>query len=208
MNNDPVPQITDFSGLAHHATQADAGKQPVFITSAVGGKPGFRFDGTKYLNSVNAFLVGVDNYTIFIVFRSNSITNGSYIIGGTDATWNRWIAVRGYTAPRLDWEYGNRSVQNSAAFFDGNPMQVTVLDDGVAAKVYRNGIYVNQNTARISFAMPPGVAIGTFNQNGSFYVAPSTFVGDIAEIVVYDRGLSAGELTALDDYFKTKYGIA
>ncbi len=41
---------TDLSGLAHNATQGNAGNQPTLISNGINGQPTIRFNGSSWIN--------------------------------------------------------------------------------------------------------------------------------------------------------------
>lgn len=183
--------------------------QPVYITSAIEGQPAFRFDGTKHLNATGAFPATVNDYSVFIVFRTSGTGNGTYLFGGSDVASDKWLALKAYTTPRLVFESceagsgGNATI--NADWFNGDPMLASVVNDSGTIDFYRNGVFGGQTTTTCAYELPSPISIA------AFYYPPVTYwgiyTGDIAEMVVYSRPLNSAERAQLTAYFFNKYSI-
>jgi hypothetical protein len=190
----------DRSGNGRNASNATADQQPALQPNAQNSLPAVRFDGAGDRLSYNGtFLAGTD-YTVFIVEgrRDNSVNwilRGS--AGGSDNNINLNIGYRDNTT-FSHAQYGN-DYDMSVAGFTAQQFNVFTVDCGIDQKhTWRNGALLgskNDSTKLVSYA---GATIGG---NGGYN-------GDIAEVIIYNRTLSAAEMAAVHLYLEAKYAIA
>jgi hypothetical protein len=178
-NNQPVVR---FAGLANHALQT--------------------------LEAPNLNITG-KNLTVFAVLRhtsgvageqgylANYSSGNGFYLGETPTSNDKFIFFEGNNPP-LD----GASISNGAsinAFHRARILAATV--DTTTTTLYENRIVLGTTTSK---------NIG--NSGTSFQIGFSNgfnnvFVGDFAEILVYDRGLSASELNDVTYYLEATYGI-
>jgi hypothetical protein len=207
----------DASGNGNKATQGDLAKQPTYVASPAwtGGKPIVRFQGAQVLQNSNVRLGA--SMTMLAALRDTGTTtnycSGVFCSGSLNS-----LCTKAATAPSpaatdddpstpgssivttsLDWASspvnpGHRSLANrtivlsatysseqSVAYVDGC---TELVDKGYGA------------TGR-------GFFIGSRNDEMNRYL-----VGDIGEVLVYDRVLNATEHAAAVAYLSAKWAIA
>jgi hypothetical protein len=196
-----VQQWNDQSGNGRHFTQAVSSARPVYKTNVVNGLPGLRFsvnagggDTTDGMESGEGLARPL---TVVVVYnyRSTSL-GGRRAISGT----NNWLIG----------PYNNRhSFFGNGGFVTDD---VTVIENEfVAALVTQsatNGVcafYVNTvdetNTPANSTFGPGDVCLAA----SGFPAEPLD--GDIAEVIIWNRELTSGEIADVHAYLQTRYGL-
>lgn len=202
---------------------------PIF--SSLNGNDVVYFDGVDdfYESSVAAsnwsFLHDDTDNTIFIVMDSDVNNAISGIIStrstgadvgifiGTDdrasASRNEqmfWVinnGTSGVNVALLSLSNGTMPYDNYYLFRFEKDLDNPVLSDKLIG--YRNNIEVADNTVYNSpSGLSPSVNLLVANNNNS---AIAKFTGYIAEIIIYDRLLTTQEITNVENYLSTKYGL-
>ncbi len=206
---DSVLGWSDQSGQGNDASQWDPGAAPVIVQAALNGKPVLHFDGaTRYLevmDSPTATVTG--DLTTFYVVRFNDFVSHR-------AVWAQTLANLAH--PFDCWFAPGTGVPN--AFRGGQAGFGTVAGTaGVPAGVYAvvgleaSGTtlthYLNHqpNGSGTITAVPEGVGVPL--RIGTRDDLVTQMKGDIAEILLYARALSASDRTNLVTYLAAKYGI-
>ena len=217
-----VSQWSDKSGNASNFTQGTGSSQPLTGTRTINGKNVIDFDGTndflkcpsstsifKYLHTSTGgtvFVVGIndsngvflsnggaasDKIGIYHGISSNTtdllITNGATVVGaqfgltnvGTSAFYltNKWDGGNATAANRL------KESKNGAAFTGSNTATATA------------------STSNSSWDMHLGSSVDNTGTPSSY------FNGAIGEVIFYEGILSAGDITSVQSYLATKWGI-
>jgi hypothetical protein len=193
-----VSSWQDQSGRGHHATMSLASRQPSLVTGALGGKPVIRFSGAQSLGLATP--VQPSAFTVFVVGKNSMPTESFSMILGPGGNWPN---------NQLRWENGTQ------ALFVGTSNALPVVTatvgntrvyhrlsasyNGSALSVYRDGNLVSTRTFQTTGPW-------TLAQVGAWY---STYFmrGDLAEIVMYNRALAAGERSTVEGYLKSKYAL-
>ena len=196
-NGDPVATWADQSGAGNDATQGTALKQPSYVSSGLNGRPVVRFgdgDATTGDGMATGLSLG-SPYTVFAVFDYQS----------TVSTYRRAVQGSG------NWLIGpyNNSVRHYASGWVADP----------GPRVEPNRFYVGQavNTGAASTFLVDGADFttssaptgspGVVHLGGSGLYPGEVLNGDMAEVLIYDRALSAAEQTAVMGYLKQKYNL-
>lgn len=157
-------------------------------------------------------------YTLFVVTKNNSGTNGIKI-----------LSKAGNTTPRrlLDTSVGYNGVNVAAIGQGGDPDNVSfsvTSPTNLNAYTFRwnstTSFDGGQNSRRIpgtiagtpvfgtnSNPLSLGVAIGFNTSGGINYHAESTFNAEICEIILYNRTLTDGEVAIVNTYLISKWSI-
>jgi fibronectin type 3 domain-containing protein len=194
----------DQSGLGNNATQGSLGNQPQWVPSVFNGLPVVRFDGTNDFLTLPAFMSGATGGEAFVVLKSTTPSGG---IGGL---WS-WGSFTFYVDVNLPPEY-------PAA--DGS-----IMDDFGSASCFQLGVpsvplnqyhvYEVSSTSNNWAAWFNGqLQFSTTNNTVGFSSTSQTlgrdwfmFSGDVAEVLVFNRGLAANERGAVNGYLNMKYGL-
>lgn len=187
----------DQSSNGRHASMPTLARQPQLIGNALNGRPVLRFGGAHSLSF--STLVGPTQFSVFFVGLNRKTSFASMILGPGGSSPNN----------QLRWESGTE------ALFVGTSNELPVVTstigdtrvyhalsavyDGASMTVFRDGAV--RSTHAFSTTGP-----WTFASVGSYY--SSEFLeGDLAEIIIYDRPLTAAERDQVQTYLRDKYGL-
>jgi hypothetical protein len=193
LNGSNVSAWLDKSGNNRNATQGAAATQPLNVS---GGAPvaGVDFvDGTNVLALASALSFGTAA-TIVVVVTANAAANAYvYADAGSADGIISGFAVGG------DLEWFNSSGGTDRQKYIDNPVAgsryrlVTTQADGVSLVGRMNGAQV--------FSVVPAIALTSIQFIGAASAGPvSGFSGKIHELIVYNRVLTADEITQLEAY--------
>ena len=205
----------DGSGVSNNATQATSAKQPLWIDNAINGRPVLRFDG---LNDqlVAAVSPGTDDFTVFVVAKTSAThevdaesttgtagTSGQkYVFGATASGANAGAGMSLGTNGISAYENGD-SYTPALAVYSGAVGNGVILG-AFEYEARRPTIFLNGQLVRAGLASPrPQVSAPTEIGAGVF----GAFAGDVAEIMVYNRALSASERATIEAYLSRKYAL-
>ena len=200
-----IPTWQDRSGNGRDATQGTVAKQPIYRSTGAlvtpSGRPVLQFDGvsSNYLSTCPQ----VQDLTFFAVAYCSSTTNyksfiGSPLDGGIeiriDQTTNAvFVLKQGVTAG---------SAASSVAYTIGAHQQATVTSATGGTSAY----FVNGATAGTSSGLGAFVATTVNIGSGGSAGGAEFFNGGMAELIRYDRVLSAVERQQVEAYLKAKHG--
>jgi hypothetical protein len=186
-----------FSGSAPGPTN-----QPTYKTNIVNGQPVVRFDGTSDEIWSNA-PSGDPEQTVFAVVRPTDRA-ATRTIRGTDPNAGLQVRLEASTGiPQLikqadsDVAYGTTAVP-AAAF---SILTVVFSESSGTYAFYLNGTDAGSGVHE-SILPTTNTTIGTNDGSGT-----ERFLGDIAEIITYDRVLTADERSSVHDYLTSRYAI-
>lgn len=200
-----VSRWTDRSGNGNNAVQSQPESQPRRETHALGGRPVVHFDGRRFLNLGQLEALDFRPGKAFTIAVVSSVTSkglGTFISKGGGAASGRSYQL--YAAPgRIgSVTYGvMRENQEQAG-----PKVAIEVCDGKHVQVLSNG------EASFAFTAAKGasnadVLIGARRKDADNTGTAYLLVGDIAEIVVYNRSLPLEDLNHLGTYFQQKYAL-
>ena len=202
VNGNPVSIWEDQSGNDNHAVQGTPSFQPIYVTNELNGYPVVRFNGDeKYLCHSS---IPTNDYTAFYVLKlSESGINKLYYyhagsVGAGDL---------GFFAECKNQAEGWGSVGNvsTSVTVRTSELYPTPLDWRIQIHqpeaLYKDGV-------EVVYARDDNVYAGGLTDIGSRSDhATLFFVGDIAEILVYDRILTVSERKKVEAYLNAKYNI-
>ena len=200
-----VSEWKDQSGNGNHAVQANTSFQPIYIPDGLNNNSVVRFPGgEKYLRHSPIL---TDSYTAFYVLRLNESGENLvyyYHAGDISAGDLGFYAENMYRKPGEGWgsvgnvntsSYGRRTSNEFPNTLDWrihtHQPEVLHKDGGEVGYATENDVYAGGLTD-----------IGSRSDHETLY-----FVGDIAEILVYDRILTVLEREMVETYLNAKYEI-
>lgn len=180
---------------------------PQLVADQVNGHPSLHFDGSTQLGgSLGA--TPLTAASVFALFRC-TLANGNndyiYTLGVDGGSGSQMALSRdtGNRAYHYDGSIENKSVTGAMpgdTWFVSS--QVFGEDGPNSHDLYLNGSAVVRSTAGNPYSADvTGCVIG--NWSGGLY----RHVGDLVELIVYDRTLSEGERSQVEDYLRVKAGI-
>jgi hypothetical protein len=220
---DPVALWKDKSGNSNNAT-AGAGlpsaNSPTYTASAFGGKSALTFNGFQGLNNLTyAWPTGVDVFAVVSANSWSSANGYTTILSSKPATYEAGIALTGAdydgwyanevlafgnnwpstptpSTPRVNAPYGTLS-NGQAAILD-------VSLSSSVAQIALNGTALTPTFQAANDTIQPktGFNVAAWSDGGS------RWQGNIAELLIFNRTLSAGEANDVGYYLQEKYGIA
>jgi hypothetical protein len=189
--SDFVDAWADQSGNSRNFTQTGSNR-PQWIDNVLNGKPVLRFDG------VNDRMLNTSTYNIQEIFIILNNTGGA-------------------TFAHLQTPLTKQSIATAddRAFGTCTNGTTDLSEDGMAGATgtYVNGIQTEDFAPLSSFKILNGRrAAGSVSWDSSSIGSDGTnnsrcWVGDYAEIIVYDNILSASDRTLITNYINSKYGI-
>ena len=178
----------DFSGNSNHASQGNGTLQPLYYTNAVGGKPVVRFDGADdYMDGPNANL---EAQTVFMVLKVEATAPGLSGVFARKGADNQNIRTQNATT----WRAPGNGANEAGDFCFGG-----------AAYVNGSG-YTHNNQYHILEELSDDTPSLQYRISQTLY--SRYFKGDLAEVIIYDRTLTADERREVGRYLMGKYNIA
>lgn len=193
----------NIAGTVHATTPTGTPTFESDPASLLNFNPVVRFDGNSFFTYASSLGIGATEATAFSAIKINTIANhailGPVAPGALNAFElllnNSGIAqFRRYNEPG-DLVTANTTVANGA------PTIYLATRNGTGnASINLNGIVAGSTTNSDPFADAPGFLIGASFANGALN-------GDLPELIVYSRGLTAGEVNRVESYLALKYGV-
>jgi hypothetical protein len=196
-----VSQWNDKSGNGYHVTQGSGTKQPTTNSQTINSLNVLSFDGSNDSMTNTAVPSIAQPYTYVVVAKeSSAITVTKSLLNAVGGS-NIVALFLGGTSPnrRINVFTNTSSVVNGPTLNTTNTNIYFMSGNGASSLL---GIEGALNTVTINGTRASGFQIGTNATDlGEF------FNGLIAEIVYFNRTLTANERTNLFDYLKIKWGI-
>lgn len=198
-NGDVVTVWRDESGNGRDAKQVATTQNPVYRANAQNGRGVVHFDQTTWLRT-DAFTTALASPTThFTIWSLNteSTQSWSYSHDGLTGTGRQAIAHHGGTTPGMKMFGGVEGAMYPLAKPFGYQL-TTGIFDGINSEIYENGTY-HATADPAEHALDGLTLAGRYNE-------PRTH-GQIAEIVVYNRRLSAAERSEVESYLIRKWAL-
>ena len=219
-DGDPISTWLDLSGFRRDATSAGAAR-PTFKTNIVNGKPVARFDGVgTFMTPGNVLnFERTDLFSIFVVFQTAQADRALISKLAAGSTLRGWgFSVTSSGGENLLTTLSNDVGSNlyiqvrasvdviNASFWIGT---LTYAGTSVASGVgfYTNGTLNTNTDVKDALGTNTMVHAGQVDIGARSGGIADFFSGDIAEIIVVSRVLTAGELNLVNRYLGKKYGI-
>jgi len=205
-------QWSDLSGNGRNATQPIGANQPVIVTNTLNGRQVRRFDGVNDSLSVNslASVFAKNDPAISIFIASKQLEAGGInkqMLMLTSSTGTAFVLLRGGGGV---FRYGQRdellNLKLVTSTQDGNTNWNihSLTSTGTSASIYTNG--ANSSTADVDIGTLSSLSLAAIGQNP--FSAVDKWVGDIAEIIVFQTSLSTVNRQRVERYLSNKYSIA
>lgn len=215
-DGDPVGYWMDKSGNAWHASQASGTNKAAFRTNVQNGRPIIRFDGVNdYLDTagpetttanLHAFVIvkSLANAAYAKVFRwaGTLSNNGGYSAVFYDGGVN--FDVRASNGQELSGGVFRATTDITTAF---NGYEFTFDSTPKTGEIFKSGVSLGTSTNASINTLLATSRFMRIGQGGLLASPAGTYWGgDLAELVVYDSIKTGDELTAIRNYFTTKWG--
>lgn len=199
VDGDPVGTWADKSGNGRDATQATAAAKPAYRPAVLNGKAVVRLDGVDDLVNLGDLSAAFPSAATLFVVWTAAASDDQYCVYETAAidSWWKYLAdgyigtfrsARLSTYPTGTPQAGSHlaCILSTTADYE---MRIDGTSEGAQAGAFLSG------TSHMLGASPDGG--GTRHLNG-----------DVAELVVYNSGLSLSDRQRVERYLGNKYAIA
>jgi hypothetical protein len=214
-----VARWSDQSGNGRDAAQEEAARRPTYVGQAIGDLPAVRFDGADdfLTNAVHNLAESDKPRTVLAVGRVAKGGRGGAIVcfrrstaGGGTVFAAQHINLSGVYYVYSD---GVNGAGNSTLPIDrfaalAEPFVTSFVSRGAGQKLQVTVNGRQQPVSQTGTIGPDAGAAGfTIGSREDIPPGAQNWSGDLAEILVYDRELSAEELAAVGSYLATKYAL-
>ena len=185
---------SDLSGNSNNGTLTNG---PTF-SGANGGS--IVFDGTNDYTSTNFKPSGERSYFIWVKFSSLTHSSGHQLTGTQETNSYTYIGIQNggdvyyYAGASTGGNIGNPVTVNTWV-----NLGFALFPDG-SRRVYKNGIEIHYNTGGLGGTATLEFSVGCIN--GNYFIT-----GNIAQVFVYNRALSASEVSQNYNATKSRFGL-
>ena len=199
-----VRRWRDLSGNNFHLFQRNAANRPEFLSNRFLDKPGLVFDGQRFMSSWDGMPVNSD-YTQVVVFKlgsygnPNNLLSAGTVTSGSHALWfHETDRARLYRfGQNPDPTVSFATASTPTPLNQATTLTATYDRASRLGRIHQDNAFIGDGTAfRDNTAA--SFQLGAFS--GGF-----TFVGEVAEVLIYDRQLNTAERTALQNYLDHRY---
>ncbi|MCH2609359.1 MAG: Ig-like domain-containing protein, partial [Pedosphaera sp.] len=204
-----VSAWADRTPFGHDTSQAEAGQQPAFHSEGINGQPGVVFDGSDDILSGTAngaTLLDSTAASLFLVMKQDGGSRNNAVFGWeSDSHRNHLDLLFTYNNVLL-FDYGNASDGGRISGaqperWDNNWHLVEVYRDGATGRVAVGGVTVFEGEFFDDLAVD---VEGTLSIGG---VGTLHHGGAVAEVLVYNRTLSAEEVAKVRNIIANKFDL-
>lgn len=212
-----VTAWADQSGNGENATTENGGAgSPVFVSSAQNSKPAIQFNnsdlgGTSFMRIASPAF-NLKNSTAFFVAKQINQINYARLfsflsLDGDDYATNDGMAVvyNATTDPRqfqIESNFGG-AFENASNYEAFGVASYTITSDGLITPFFNSTAGTTYTNEDMSATNGSDALIA----QGSQLLLASSFDGQIAEIVIYNREVTTPERQQVESYLNSKYAI-
>lgn len=194
--SDLVSQWNDISGNARHLTEAT--NKPLWVDTLINGYPAIRFDGSNDVLTSTSFSLS-QPMTVFIVCKIVTHTNLDGIWFGNAGSAPGIFMRSSPSVVIHDTSTGSEISRNSTAAYE---LFKAIFNGTSSTLAVNNGSDAATGSSYTS-SLTAGFAVGSWGA-----AAGSRFGNiEVAEIAIYNSAITGANLTALNAYFGSRYGI-
>jgi hypothetical protein len=209
-DEDNINQWNDKSGLAHNLNFSGGNNKPTYESSDTQNTYGYVQFADGDLMSINPLssLSGATAFTVFVIARGTSLaTNSPQLLTSTE---NGELSIQFDSDGTARFKVGAQNGTTAAGTVDEDEWNVfTLVYNGTNNIVGR----VNNGTTIVDTSSgTPATGPAAMNAGSTYlYVGGDntggTFIGDIGEVILFKKALSATEYANVENYLTTKWGI-
>ena len=214
-----VARWTDLSGRGNHVLQGAVDRQPTSQPSVIGGHPVLRFDGGDCfeLAKMSGLSAGDQPFHAIFVMQADMsrIHQNPRLLdlGGAASSPELprrgfWIGNQGNGRNRLGISHGDEGEALRRAWNNQPNIVEVIYAGGGRWTQHLNGASDGSGTYRqrtfLGFRQPVQLAIG---QHFGLTQANTFYRGDLAEVLLFNRVLTASEQNEVGLHLDRKYGI-
>jgi hypothetical protein len=198
-----VSQWSDLSGAGHHLSQSVEADRPG--TGTIGGKTAVDFDGSNDYLSNAAAPSGWESGTIFFLHERDGGGNQNGYGLTTAANNTMYASINNVANEYRTGAGSNGSLARSGGTATAGTQRIlTHTTDNSTAGLRVSGAAVTGTTG----GFLPNV-VGTYLgvRNSSSLGLGLFWNGKVGEFIIYNRVLSASEITKVEQYLAAKWGV-
>ena len=204
-SNTAVSSWADSTANSHTATQATSGHQPQCQASQINGLPAVYFNNSRSDWLAIASPPTLTNATAFVVFKV-TYTSGAWLGGGSGGSGLVYFLNGTNNFQTLEGSYDG-AIGSGGTDLNGNTwFQVAATWANASAytfKLYNGSATVSDGGGTSSTNLTGTTAFIGGDHDGTNHA----YTGWIAEIVVYPSVLSATDITQVQGYLHSRYGL-
>ncbi len=194
-----VATWNDLSGNSNNATQVTSIDRPVCSASQWNGLNALTFNGSQGMDLPSAlYAIPNGNSTAFIVTNTALDTTFQRILNWQNGGGS--ILFAGFQPSSGVISYGNGSAPTIGSITKSNMNIIIGRISGTTQGVSING-GAEANNASYTNALATSAFIGGISPGNQ------PLIGDIGELLIYNRTLSSVEIAAVDSYLRNKWSI-
>jgi len=205
-DGDTFTQWTDKSNFAHNANSTGGAiTRPTFKTNILNSKSVIRFDGTTDCLSINpvAWAQSLSGMTVIAVSKFSN-TSGTQTLTTSDQDDMGIFIDTNYKVTMAGASADSSTAADTS--FHIHTLKFDGTQSGNAARlVYR----LDGSAKTLSFTGTVGAT--TSASNGTIFLGcddSAEFLnGDVAEFLMFNKALSGAEMTGVESYLTTKWGL-
>lgn len=198
-DGDAVATWNDASGNANNATQGTAAARPLYKVNIKNGKPALLFDGVDDGFALTTGL-NLSAYTVFVVWAQSDAVNGSVSFIKSGDNYNYHYLNPAYVAHQPG--SGPTMTTYATATAAGAWAMTEAYRSGTTLYIGKNGTFDAGQASSINWATDAIGAPYNFPSGAAFNME-----GYIAEMLIYNAGLSTGDRQLVEAYLTAKYGL-
>jgi hypothetical protein len=206
--------VSTWSGTGATATGSGSAR-PTLVTDGIGGVASVRFNGVDdYLSLGSGFEDFTGGVSMFVVARPSELQSGFKLVAiGNGAGQHNIVLGRAGDSSGLQYFTSNSSgsvgwFNTGSALAVNQPQLISVTQPGGAANTAVTAtVSVNHSIVGSGGVYVPPVTTRSSNYLGRSYWNEGRFAGDLAEVLIYNRTLTAAETTTITNYLTTKYSL-
>ena len=188
-----VDTWTDMSGVGNDAPKT-AGT-PIYKTGVLNGQPVIRFNNTSAFTTANLSAQFPSAVTVFIVTTINNDNNYTLVKANPNSADEWWRYDNGKSYPAV---FRSSRLETYCDMPNSGSHLFTISSSASAWEMWKDG--ASQGVAGAAYNAGGALVIGNGSSGGGLN-------GDIAEILIYSRALTAPELNTVGGYLTAKYGL-
>lgn len=216
-NGASISSWKDKSGVGNDYSQGTGANQPTFNTNQIAGKGAITFAANKFMSGGSTgFPSGSGARTWFAVVNTTSASSTSYIfLYGTNAFVQYWSTINigspFTTNSSLFIDIDGRGSYTSDFSFVNSTNYILEANYTAGQNVSQTGIIVNGVTKtdvpNID-AVPNTVLANAYVSSNGSGAGGNAWIGQIAEIILYNSSLSAANQGLVRRYLANKWSIS
>lgn len=203
----PLARWTDLSGRARDVAQPAPSRQPVLVGQVQNGLAAVRFSGQEYLDGPAVLPEGSARFTMAAVWRRQDTQGGQVICEQADDGTGRRASL--LTVNDGYGFNGQNNDQHDLLRYQPGLFTISVmtLDDSGRVRLWHNDDQRATGASGPLARQRQNTGARLFRVGAKVTSDSERLVGEIAEILVYDRVLDFAEIQGLNAYLGTKWGI-